>query len=325
MALTASGREESTMAQRGSIVAAVGGAVAVGAMTAVQTRVNGSLGAALNDGVLAGAVSFGSGLVVVLAIALVLPAGRRGIGRLLAGVRARSIPVWMLLGGAAGAFTVASQGLTVGAIGVALFTVGFVAGQTGGGLALDRAGYGPAGVVAVTRPRLIGALLAIAGVGVCLADGAVGSVPLWMILIPVVAGAGVSWQQGTNGRLRVRVDSPLTATLVNFLGGTIVLIAAAAIHIGFAGPPRALPTDPWLYLGGTIGVVYIFLSAQIVRRTGVLLLGLGSVTGLLSTSVVLDAFWPAPAAPSTPIALLAAGIALLGVAVAAVPWRHRTR
>jgi len=313
------------MAERGSIPVAVGGAVAVGALTAVQTRLNGSLGAALGDGVLAGAVSFGSGLVVVLAIAVLIPRGRRGIARLVGGVRARTIPGWMLFGGAAGAFTVASQGLTVGAIGVALFTVGFVAGQTTGGLVLDRVGYGPAGVVPVTPRRLIGALLAIAGVGVCLADGSLGGVPAWMIVIPVIAGAGVAWQQGTNGRLRVRVDSPLTATLVNFVGGTVVLIVAATVHIAVAGAPRALPSEPWLYLGGAIGVVYIFLSAEIVRRTGVLVLGLGSVTGLLSTSVILDALWPAPAAPSTPIALLAAGIALLGVAVAAIAWRRRPR
>ena len=57
----------------------------------------------------------------------------------------------MLAGGAAGALTVATQGLAVGVIGVSLFTVGVVAGQAMNGLVLDRVGYGPAGVVAVTR------------------------------------------------------------------------------------------------------------------------------------------------------------------------------
>lgn len=313
------------MSERGSVGIAVAGAVLIGALTALQARINGSLGAEVGDGIVAAAISFSSGLVILIALSLIVPEGRRGFGRLVAGIRSRSVPPWMLLGGLAGAFTVASQGLTVATIGVALFTVGFVAGQTTGGLVLDRVGFGPAGVVPVTVRRVVGAVLAIAGVVVCLSGDALGGVPLWMLIVPAVAGAGVAWQQGTNGRLRVRVESPLTATLVNFIGGTIVLVIAALIHVGVVGAPRAIPTAPWLYVGGAVGVVYIFLSAVVVRRTGVLLLGLGSVVGLLSTSVLLDALWPAPAAPSTPVALLAAVVAIAGVVVAAVPWRRRRR
>lgn len=313
------------MSERGSVGIAVAGAVLIGALTALQARINGSLGAEVGDGIVAAAISFSSGLVILIVLSLVVPEGRRGFGRLVAGIRSRSVPPWMLLGGLAGAFTVASQGLTVATIGVALFTVGFVAGQTTGGLVLDRVGFGPAGVVPVTVRRVVGAVLAIAGVVVCLSGDALGGVPLWMLIVPAVAGAGVAWQQGTNGRLRVRMESPLTATLVNFIGGTVVLVIAAVIHVGVVGAPRAIPTAPWLYVGGAVGVVYIFLSAVVVRRTGVLLLGLGSVVGLLSTSVLLDALWPAPAAPSTPVALLAAVVAIAGVVVAAVPWRRRRR
>lgn len=313
------------MSERGTIGVAVGGAVLIGALTALQARINGTLGAEIGDGIVAAAISFSSGLGILVVLSALLPEGRRGFGRLVDGIRSRTLPPWMLLGGLAGAFTVASQGLTVATIGVALFTVGFVAGQTTGGLVLDRVGYGPAGVVPVTVRRVVGALLAIAGVVVCLSGDALGGVPLWMLIVPAVAGAGVAWQQGTNGRLRVRVESPLTATLVNFLGGTVVLVVAAVIHVVAVDVPRVVPTEPWLYLGGAVGVVYIFLSAVVVRRTGVLLLGLGSVVGLLTTSVLLDALWPAPAAPSTPVALLAAGVAIAGVAVAAVPWRRRRR
>lgn len=311
------------MSERGSVGVAVAGAVLIGALTALQARINGTLGAEIGDGIVAAAISFSSGLLILVALSALLPEGRRGFGRLVSGIRSRSIPPWMLLGGLAGAFTVASQGLTVATIGVALFTVGFVAGQTTGGLVLDRVGYGPAGVVPVTVRRLVGAVLAIAGVIVCLSGDALGGVPLWMLVVPAIAGAGVAWQQGTNGRLRVRVESPLTATLVNFVGGTAVLVVAAVVHVGVVGAPRVIPTEPWLYVGGAVGVVYIFLSAVVVRRTGVLLLGLGSVVGLLSTSVLLDALWPAPAAPSTPVALLASAVAIVGVIVAAVPWRRR--
>ena len=142
-----------------------------------------------------------------------------------------------------------------------------------------------------------------------------------MLLLPFLAGAGIAWQQATNGRLRQAVGSPLVATLVNFIGGTIALVIADVIHIAAAGAPQAFPTDAWLYVGGAIGVVYIFLSAALVRHTGVLLLGLGSVVGLLATSVVLDALWPPLSGPSLGAAVAAVFVALVGVIVAVVPWR----
>jgi transporter family-2 protein len=229
----------------------------------------------------------------------------------------------MLLGGLAGALTTVTQGLTVGLLGVSLFTVGVVAGQTVGGLVLDRAGYGPAGVVPVTMRRVGGGALALVAVAVGLVGSAVVSVPWWMLTLPFLAGAGIAWQQATNGRLRQRVESAFAATFVNFLGGTVILGVAAAIHIAFVGPPAVLPTNPWLYLGGATGVVYIFVSAGLVRYTGVLLLGLGSVVGLLATSVVLDVAWPTGADLDVPRALIAVVVALVAVLVVVMPRRRR--
>lgn len=302
---------------------ALGGAVLVGVLTAVQARINGQLGARLGDGVVAAAISFGSGLLVLLALSAALPGGRRGAAALFSGVRGRTIPWWMLAGGAAGALTVATQGLAVAVIGVSLFTVGIVAGQTVSGLLLDRVGYGPAGVVAVTMPRVAGGALALAAVAISLQGGVLERAPWWMLVLPVLAGAGIAWQQATNGRLRQRVGTPLTATLVNFIGGTAILVTAALIHVAAVGMPRPLPADPWLYLGGVIGVSYIFLSAALVIHTGVLLLGLGAVAGQLVTAFALDALWPADAGPGWITALVMVAVAGAGVIVAAAPWRRR--
>ncbi|MET0812994.1 MAG: DMT family transporter [Microbacterium sp.] len=304
---------------------ALSGAVLVGVLTALQARVNGSLGVALDDGFVAAAVSFGSGFVILVALSLLLPVGRRGVRTLVAGVRGRTIPWWMLAGGAAGAFTVATQGLAVGVIGVSLFTVGIVAGQSLSGLVLDRLGYGPAGVVAVTVPRLIGGALALCAVALSLVGDGMRGIPLWMLLLPFFAGVGIAWQQATNGRLRQRVGTPLTATLVNFAGGSVLLVAAALVHVGVVGAPESYPGEGWLYLGGAIGVVYIFLSAALVAHTGVLLFGLGSVVGQLITSVLLDALWPSPGGPGILQESLMASVALVGVIVAAAPWRRMRR
>lgn len=301
---------------------ALAGAGIIGALTAIQARVNGQLGIRLDDGFVAAVVSFGSGLAILVVLSLALPAGRRGFGRLVAGVRTHDVPWWMLIGGAAGAFTVATQGLVVGIIGVSLFTVGYVAGQTVCGLFLDRIGFGPAGVVAVTLPRIAGGALALVAVGLSLSGGSVGSAPLWMLVLPFAAGIGVAWQQATNGRLRQRVGTPLTATLVNFIGGTAILAVAAAIHVAVVGAPQPFPPDPWFYIGGALGVVYIFLSAMLVVYTGVLLLALGTIVGQLLTSVVLDAVWPAAGSPGILLEVAIVTVALSSVVVAAIPWRR---
>lgn len=304
---------------------ALGGAVLVGVLTALQARVNGQLGLRLEDGLVAAVVSFGSGLIIMIGLAVALPTGRRGFAALITGVRSRGIPWWMLAGGAAGALTVATQGVAVGIIGVSLFTVGMVAGQALSGLVLDRIGYGPAGVVAVTVPRVVGGVLALVAVGIALSGDGLSGIPLWMLALPLLTGIGIAWQQATNGRLRQRVGTPLIATLVNFVGGTLILAVAAAVHVAVVGLPSGFPPEAWLYIGGAIGVVYIVMSASLVAHTGVLLLGLGAVVGQLGASIALDALWPAPASPGLAQELAMVLVALLSIFVATVPWRRLRR
>lgn len=133
-----------------------------------------------------------------------------------------------------------------------------------------------------------------------------------MLLLPFATGVGIAWQAATNGRLAQRVESPIAATLMSFIG-TIVLAAAAGVSVAVRGIPDAQPAEPWLYLGGFLGAAYILLGAFIVAHTGVLLMGLGSVLGQLVTSVVIDLFWPTAAGPA-----LWQIVAMVIVAVASV-------
>jgi len=303
---------------------ALGGAVAIGAMTAIQARINGVLGVRIDEGIVAGLISFGVGLVLLLIATAALPGARRGAARLVRGVRTRRVPIWMLLGGACGALTVSTQGLTAGLLGVSLFTVGVVAGQTVHGLLLDRLGVGPAGVVAVTPGRILGGVFALAAVAISLSGDAVSTTPFILLALPFLAGVGIAWQAAANGRLAQRVQSPMAATLMSFIAGTLVLLVASAVSVAVGGMPRALPMEPWLYLGGVLGFVYILLGATIVAHTGVLLLGLGSVLGQLVTSVIIDLLWPAASGPA--LWQLAAMIAMAAASVlVALPWRRRRR
>lgn len=296
--------------------------VLCGALVAVQSRINGELGRQLGDGFTAALISFGSGLVILVIALAFAPAGRRGLGRVRTALRDGELRWWYVCGGAAGAFLVLSQGLTAAVLGVALFTVAIVAGQTVSGLVFDRIGLGPGGKRLLTASRVVGAVLALVAVTWAVSAQLSGSVPLWMLVLPLIAGLGLGWQQAVNGRVRVSSGSALTATFLNFLVGTAVLLVLMVVHSALVGWPTSLPTAPWLYLGGAIGCIFIGGSALLVRVTGVLVLGLATVAGQLLAALLLDVVAPADAHPVAWSTVAGTLLALVAVAVASIRWKR---
>ncbi|RKN43428.1 DMT family transporter [Micromonospora endolithica] len=295
----------------------VGLAVASGVAVAVQSRINGELGVRLDDGIAAAVVSFGIGLLVLLVLVPATPGGRRGLVALRAALRDGSLRPWQCLGGVCGAFLVATQGLTVGTLGVAVFTVAVVAGQSGSSLLVDRAGVGPTGRQPVTPARLVGAVLTVLAVLLAVGDRLGDPGALVLALLPLLAGVGIAWQQAVNGRVRGAAGSALTATLVNFSVGTVALLATFAVEVAVRGRPAGgFPSEPWLYLGGPIGIVFIALAAAIVRFTGVLLLGLATIAGQIIGAVLLDLVLPTAASHPGPATLAGAALTLVAVLVA---------
>ena len=302
-------------------------AVGSGLAIPVQGRINGALGARLNDGIAAAAVSFSTGLLVMIVISLVLPRGRAGLAAIIPAVRNRAFPRIYVVAGAIGALFVFAQSFTVGILGVALFTVATVTGQTVSGLLVDRLGIGPAGKKSVTGIRIIGCILTIAAVAWAVSprfssggsgDGAAGL--LLPILLPVAAGFLMSFQQAMNGTATVHYGTPIAATLVNFVAGTIVLWAAFAVKLAVAGPGNPLPADWWYYLGGPMGCVFIGLGALLVRSLGVLVTGLGMIAGQLLGSLALDLALPAPGTVVAPATVLGTLLTLGAIVLATLPW-----
>lgn len=294
--------------------------VVAGGLVALQSRVNGQLARALDDYSVAALISFGSGLVLLLAILAAWPGGRRGLRRLGVAFRAGAVAWWMLLGGVAGAWFVATQGIAVGVLGVALFTIGIVAGQTLGGVVFDVLGIGPGGRRPLSPARVAGAILALAAVGWAVSAQVSASVPLWVMLLPFSAGIGASWQQAMNGRVRTAAASALAATVANFAVGTAVLVGVMLVHAASAGWPDRMPTEWWLYTGGAIGCVFIAAQAVLVRRVGVLLLALGLVAGQLTAALALDLLLPATGRPVGIATIGGTVLALVAVVLASIRW-----
>jgi bacterial/archaeal transporter family-2 protein len=264
---------------------------------AVQSRINAALAQQVGGGLVAAAISFGTGLLLTFAILLALPRVRRGFGRLRWALGRRWIRWWQLLGGMGGAWLVTTQGLVVTVVGVTIFTIAVVAGQVGGSLGVDRLGLSPAGALPVTVRRAsaaVVALLAVVASGWAHAGEGGGSAAVVAVALAVSAGLGISVQQAINGRVSQVSGDALVAATVNFIVGTTALclalsvcLASGLISLG------VLPSQWWMYLGGPIGVTFIALAAWAVRHMGVLTFGLLSIAGQLVGSVALDVFAPA--------------------------------
>jgi len=266
-------------------IAAVPIMLLAGGLVSVQSQINGRLATELGIGPRAGfaaaLVSFGTGLVLVGAITAILPSGRAGFSSLVRSLRTRSLHWTEMLGGAFGAFLVATQGLTVGVIGVALFSIAVTAGQSASALLVDHFGLSPSGHQPLSIPRLIAAAFAVIAVVLAAGERLVESFG-WTLalfaLLPLLAGAGTSVQQALNGRLSA-IGGPWATTLNNFLVGLVVLVICFGLSLLVGGELRGMPSQVWLYAGGSIGVAFIWLSAVLVRVYGVLVLSLSMIAG----------------------------------------------
>ena len=303
--------------QRVSTLVAIAATVVAGVLVATQHRLNGELGQRLDDGFTAALISFGSGWLVLMALLAFSPRGQEGIRTLMTEVRAGRVAPWLLLGGLGGALLVLSQGLVAGILGVAIFTIATVTGQTMSGMLADATGFAGGRRTAVTPQRVIGAVLTLTAVVVAVAPRLSGDVPIGAIVLPLVAGIAIGLQQAVNGRVRSESGSALAATTLNFAVGTAALVVVTAVHLAVAGLPETPPSNPWLYLGGTVGAIFIAIQVVTVARIGVLLLGLCLVAGQLAGALVYDVVAPI-GVPTTVTTTIAVVLTLLGVTIASL-------
>lgn len=299
-------------------------AVVAGLAIPVQSRANAELGSSMGDGLAAALISFGSGLVLIGLIAVIVPSGRQAMKRVPEAVRTKAFPSWYMLAGVFGAYFVLAQGLVAGLLGVAVFTIAYVTGQSLGSLLVDATGFGPGGKRPITGLRVIGILLTLVAVvwavspkiGGALSDPWALVLPM---LLPFTAGVLNGYQTAMNGRQTHYYGTFIPATVFNFVAGTAVLGIAFLIKLAAAGAPGPLPTQPLFYIGGACGVVFISLSAYLSKHLGVLMTSLGMIAGQLIGSLVLDAVVPAAGAHVAVATVLGSILAIVAVALASIP------
>jgi len=280
----------SRQTQRLDFLAAVSGV-----MIALQARANGELSHRIGNGVEAALVSFGSGLIIIGIIAVFTPSIKEGARNLRGAVTRGEIARWMLFAGALGGSFVAVQTHIVPLIGVAIYSVASIAGQTAASLVVDRIGLTGGGKKEITPRRIGAAFFTVFAVFISVFDRIdAKNLSIFAVLMGCVAGAIVGVQRAMNGQINEHSHQSFATSFLNFIMGTSFLVILLALLAIFGSTKIvSLPAGPWwMYTGGVIGVVYIAFTSTIVQHLGVLTFTLFSVGGQLVGSLLIDLYSP---------------------------------
>ena len=266
-----------------------------GLMIAVQARANGELSHRMGNPIEAALVSFGSGLIIISFISAFNPAIKTGIRNLRGALKRKEIPLWTLFSGMLGGSFVAVQTQIVPIIGVAIYSVASIAGQTAASLLVDRIGLTGGGKKHITVRRVAAAGITVLAVLISVLDRIeANNLSVLAVLLGCFAGAIVGVQRALNGQINESTEQSFTTSLLNFIMGTTILVIFLGIGMLINRTEIVpLPAGPWwMYTGGTIGIIYIAFTSTIVQHLGVLTFTLISVGGQLVGSLLIDFYSP---------------------------------
>jgi bacterial/archaeal transporter family-2 protein len=145
-------------------------------------------------------------------------------------------------------------------------------------------------------------------------------VAIWPYLaFGFAAGAMLPIQFGINAQLASWVDSPLRATLVSFVVGTVALAVVMLVSARDWPPLSRVESAPWwVWVGGLLGAFYVLGSVVAAPKLGAATLVAVILAGQAVASLLVDHFgWVG--FEENPVTLgRLAGVAFVAVGVALV-------
>jgi transporter family-2 protein len=264
-------------------------ALVVGALTSVQGRANGQLAIDIHNALGAAIISNIVGWAILWVMLLGRKAERSGFKELVRAVRVGELRWWILLAGMGGSLYVSMQSIAVPQIGVAIFTICIVGGQTLSSLLVDKIGFSTRGRQHITLPRVFTAVMTLIAVMVAVyPDLGRSNFRIITVVLSVVAGIFGSFQFAMNSQINHVTNRPIVTTWLNFFVGTVFIATAVAVDFAKGGSIGSLPHNAWVYIGGPCGVIFIAVASKVVKTMGVLNFVLLSVTGQLVGALLLD-------------------------------------
>lgn len=260
----------------------------VGVSMPVQTAVNSRLQNYLGTPLSASFVSFCVGTLLVWLVTLLwLPPTPPDYG---------AVPLFAWTGGITGMVCVTLFILLFPRLGGVQTVLLPILGQIVTSMLIDTFGWMGMEAKPLSTGRIIGCLIAIAGVSLAVirkdtekkSDG--GSLLLWQI-IGILNGALISIQSAANGTLGALIQSPALASAFSFTVSTILLCFLVLPSSKERAALKRIFTVKrpwWTWTGGAIGVLIVVGFAVSAPRLGVGLMTVVSILGQLVFSAAID-------------------------------------
>jgi transporter family-2 protein len=108
------------------------------------------------------------------------------------------------------------------------------------------------------------------------------------LLLAALAGAGLAVQSAVNTQLRAATGSALWASLISATL-TVVLLAATQLFVRESMTvPNPSQHPWWIWIGGIMGAVYVFVIVAFTRYLGVALVFAAIIGGQLLAGLLID-------------------------------------
>lgn len=269
----------------------------VGGAQPFQTSINSRLRESLRSPLLSSCASFGTALIAISAVLMVL---QHNIYIPLSAVA--SEPFWIWTGGLCGDVIVIFSILCLPKLGSVETVVFLVLGQIVSGLYIDNYGSFGAAVIPVTALKMVGAALVLIGVIIVSyagskADVTGGGARKWLYrFLDFIAGVACSLQIAINGTLGVVVDSSIRATTISMIFGLSGAVLISVLLVVFKGRGAlidysipASKTKWWMWTGGLAAAVIVGGNVILAELLGTGLAAILNILGQTAAGVVIDA------------------------------------
>ena len=263
----------------------------LGFLTPIQTAANSRLRQSVVSPMVASLVSFSVG-TLFLAIVVLCEKG----SLLIESELIERLPWWAWCGGLCGLW-----GLTVniiifpklGAVQTALMPM---LGQIGMGIVIDSFGLLQSPVFPFTVTRALALLMLLVGIVMIVmrkeASAKKANLLIWQ-LIGISGGAVFAMQPSMNSLLSIGLYSSVHAAFVSFITATIMLLLfVVLIPRDRVNIPKIFSFNRpwWSWLGGIIGGTFVTGFAFFASKTGIGILLVTSICGMLTNSLIIDKF-----------------------------------
>jgi bacterial/archaeal transporter family-2 protein len=111
-----------------------------------------------------------------------------------------------------------------------------------------------------------------------------------LILFALIAGMALPTQFSINAQLRTLVGSPILASTISFIVGSIALLILSFFNQGTKFNKGWIEAPWWIWTGGLLGAFYVVATIILIPRIGAASTVAFILTGQILASVLIDHF-----------------------------------